>query len=99
MAKMTEMKVELVLETGNLVDALKVLSEGLESHGVKLTPDASEFFADWIRSNAVTSVGAKISELSRRLSQYECVYHESPVDGCDDCEKLQVDEEWKNLKL
>ena len=39
---------------------------------------------------------AHVAELSRRLSQYECVYHESPVDGCDDCAKHQVDEEWEN---
>jgi len=94
---LNELKVELVLETGNLVDALKTFIEGLQSNGVVLTDDASEFLADWMKCNTVTDVGAKISELSRRLSQYECVYHESPVDGCDDCDKQKFD--WESPRL
>lgn len=32
----------------------------------------------------------QISNLEERLSHYECIDHESPVDGCDDCVKHQT---------
>lgn len=91
MAKL-ELKTELFIATGGLVKALEYLRTGLVSHGVEMTPELEGFICDWVKCNTVTSTGSRITDLSRRLSEYECVDHETPDAECEDCSRLVSDD-------
>ncbi len=84
--KVGALKVDLILQTGELSGALDELSKGLASHGVSMTPELDGYIASWIGAHTVTSIGSRVSELSRRLSEYECVRHEAPDYECEECQ-------------
>ncbi len=57
----------------------------------------AEIERDWVQ---LEKSEARVTELERRLSQYECPLHTEPKFGeCDECDKHCQDEEWRNPQL
>lgn len=85
--KVGAIKTEVILEVGNFSQAALGLFKGLASHGVSMTPELNGYIVEWLKAHTVTSIGSRVTELSRRLSEYECVQHEATDYECDECSR------------
>lgn len=83
---------EIVIVSGSVTDAIEDLRSGLKSHGIECDDVLIGFLRSWIEVNTVPTIKGTIFDLQKRLSKYECPWHDEMEESCTVCVELIRDE-------